>query len=333
MKRALGLCTTLLVVAGALAQGGCAIESYSLPTVGLRPVAPLTSEVAGRFAYEHTDEVRLERLDADEDAARVWSGSMTIALPGDPEPMPVQFEFWQAREAAPRAPAIVITPILGGGRSLAVSHCRAFTEAGMHAVLVERGTKVLRKSWPIPEVERHLRRAVAARRAVVDWLETRSDVDRERLGAFGISMGGILTSVLLAVEPRLQSGVVALAGADVPGIISRSVEGRLVDWRAAKAAELGIGEGSVEGMLRASLTSDPGLLAPFVDPRRVLFVSTRWDDVVPLEHQELLWERLGRPLRYDLPAGHYSGVIFLPWVMDQAVEWLGQRFQAARGEP
>ena len=31
-------------------------------------------------------------------------------------------------------------------------------------------------------------------------------------------MGGILTSVLLAVEPRLQSGVVALAGADVPGI-------------------------------------------------------------------------------------------------------------------
>lgn len=325
MTRALALCTSLLVAA---LQAGCAIDSYSLG-VDLRPAAPLTSDVATRFAYAHEGAARLERLDDDETAARVWSGSLTIRLSGDPEPMPVQFEFWQAREAPPRAPTIVITPILGGGRSLAVSHCRAFTEAGMHAVLVERGTKVLRKSWAIPEVERHLRRAVAARRAVVDWLETRPDVDPERLGAFGISMGGILTSVLLAVEPRLQSGVVALAGADVPGIISQSVEGRLVEWRAAKAAELGVGEGAVEGMLRASLTSDPGHLAPFIDPRRVLFVTTRWDDVVPLEHQELLWDRLGRPLRYDLPAGHYTGIIFLPWLMEQAVEWFGRRFEVA----
>ncbi len=332
MKRALGVCTSLLVAGSALLQGGCAIESYAMAT-DLRPTAPLTSDVAARFVYERVTPVELERLDDDETAARVFSGSLTIALPGDDEPMPVQFEFWQAREAAPRAPAIVITPILGGGRSLAVSHCRAFTEAGMHAVLVDRGTKVLKKSWPIGEVERHLRRAVAARRAVIDWLETRSDVDPARVAAFGISMGGILTSCLLAVEPRLQSGVVALAGADVPGIIRRSDEGRLVDWREAKAAELGIGEGAVEAMLRAALSSDPGHLAPYVDPRRVMLVTTRWDDVVPPDHQVLLWDRLGRPLRYDLPAGHYSGIIFLPWVMEQAVDWLRQRFEARPGEP
>lgn len=322
MVRALVPCTALLVAA---LQAGCAIGSYPLAP-DARGAAPLTSDVAARFAYAHEGPARLERLADDETAARVWSGSLVIRLLDDPEPVPVQFEFWQAREAPPRAPAIVITPILGGGRELALSHCRAFTEAGMHAVLVERGTKVLRRSWSIPEVERHLRRAVAARRAVVDWLEARPDVDPERLGAFGISMGGILTSVLLAVEPRLQSGVVALAGADVPGIIRRSVEGRLVEWRAAKAAELGVGEGAVEGVLRASLVSDPWHVAPFVDPRRVLFVTTRWDDVVPLEHQEMLWRRLGRPLRYDLPAGHYTGIIFLPWLMEQAIDWFGQRF-------
>lgn len=333
MKPALALSTWLLVLTSSLLQGGCAIESYSLRS-DLRPTAPLTSEVAARFAFEHLDEVQMERLEADEGAARVYSATMTVRVLGDPEPVLVQFEFWQAREAGPRAPAIVITPILGGGRSLAVSHCRAFTEAGMHAVLVDRGTKVLRSGWTVTDVERHLRRAVVARRAVVDWLETRRDVDPDKLGAFGISMGGILTSILLAVEPRLSSGVVALAGADVPGIIGRSVEGRLVKWRAARAADLGVGEGAVEALLRAALVSDPGHVAPFVDPRRVLLVSTRWDDVVPTEHQELLWERLGRPLRYDLPAGHYTGIIFLPWIMDQAVDWFGQRFQRpAASEP
>lgn len=309
---------------------GCAVRSYALDEVRVATMVP--SDVAARFAYERLDEVKLERLDLDEDVARVFSGSVTIRVADDTEPLLVQFEYWQARSAREPAPAIVITPILGGGRDLALYHCRAFNEAGMHAVLVDRGSKVLRKSWPVAAVERQLRRAVAARRAVVDWLETRADIDSTRLGAFGISMGGILTSVLLAVEPRLTSGVIALAGGDVPAIISRSDENRLVEWRAAKAVELGIDEAAVEALLRAALDSDPARMAPFVDPRRVLFISTRWDTVVPPENQELLWRELGRPLRYDLPAGHYTGIIFLPYVMGVAVEWLEERFKVAPGD-
>lgn len=325
----LALRLSLLLVA--LAPTGCFVRSYDLGEP-VRPALALPEDVQARFAYEPIDAagVKLEHLDLGEDAAHVWSGSFVLRLPDDPEPLSVAFELWQAREpVAARAPAIVITPILGGGRSLAVYHCRAFTEAGMHAVLVDRGTRVLKRTWPIEDVERQLRRAVAARRAVVDWLETRPDVDPRRLGAFGISMGGILTSVLLAAEPRLGSGVVALAGGDVPAIISRSEEGRLVEWRAQKATDLGADELAVETRLRACLPSDPAQLAPFVDARRVLFVTTRWDDVVPLENQELLWRALGCPQRYDLPAGHYSGIVYLPWVMDTAVEWFQARWRPA----
>jgi hypothetical protein len=321
---------SLLAVPVAALVSGCAVRSYALE--GERVPLAIPDDVAARFAYEQLTEVKLERLDLDEDVARVFSGSMTIRVADDPEPMLVQFEYWQARSARGRAPAVVITPILGGGRDLALYHCRSFNEAGLHSVLVDRGSKVLRRSWPIDSVERNLRRAVAARRAVVDWLETRTDVDATRLGAFGISMGGILTSVLLAVEPRLTSGVVALAGGDVPSIITKSDEGRLVEWRAAKAEELGIDEAAVEVLLRDTLHSDPARMAPFVDPRRVLFISTRWDTVVPLENQELLWRELGSPLRHDLPAGHYTAIVFLPYVMGLAVEWLEERFKAPPGD-
>jgi hypothetical protein len=321
----------LLLALVAVLPTGCFVRTYDLGAP-VRAAQAVPADVQARFAYEPIDaaSIRLERLELDEDSARVWSGSFTLRLPEDPEPLLVAFEFWQAREAAPKAPAIVITPILGGGRSLAVYHCRAFAEAGMHAVLVDRGTRVLKRTWPIPDVERQMRRAVAGRRAVVDWLTTREDVDPRRLGAFGISMGGILTSVLLAAEPRLGSGVVALAGGDVPAIISKSEESRLVEWRAQKASDLGVDELSVETKLRACLPSDPAQMAPFVDARRVLFVSTRWDDVVPLENQELLWRALGCPQRYDLPAGHYSGIVYLPWVMDTAVEWFQGRWRNSR---
>lgn len=312
-----------------LVVNGCVVQEYALEPRA-RPTAPLPADVAQRFGYTRLGDVALERLDQDESAARVFSGSFTIDVADDPEPLLVQFEYWQAREpSAPRAPAIVITPILGGGRSLATYQCRSFVEAGMHAVLVERGTRVLKRSWPIDEVERQFRRAVAARRAVVDWLEGRAEVDPARLGAFGISMGGEVTSVLLAVEPRLHSGIVALAGGDVPGVIRHSDENRLVEWREAKAAELGISEDEVEARLRVALVSDPELVAVHVDPRRVLFISTRWDEVVLPEYQEKLWQAMGRPARYDLAAGHYTGIIYLPWVMAEAIEWLEGRFALA----
>jgi dienelactone hydrolase len=316
-----------LALAALIVNAGCVVREYALEQA-TRPTVVVPDEVAHRFAYTRLGDAALARLEGDDEgAARVFSGSLTIDIADDPEPMLVQFEYWQAREPkAPRAPAIVITPILGGGRALAVYQCRSFVEAGMHAVLVERGTRVLKRSWPIAEVERQLRRAVAARRAVVDWLEERPEVDPTRLGAFGISMGGEVTSVLLAMEPRLGSGIVALAGADVPGLIRDSDEGRLVEWRQAKAAELGISEDEVEARLREALVSDPGAVARYVDPRRVLFISTRWDEVVMPEYQERLWEGLGRPARYDLAAGHYSGVLYLPWVMDLAIEWLEARF-------
>jgi dienelactone hydrolase len=315
----------LLALLAAVTLDGCIIHRWRVDDAP-REAAPITSAVAGRFDYDVDGDVALAPLPVEEDAARVFSGSVVVHLQGDPDPVLVQFQYWQARRAPARAPAIVVTPILGGGESLAEYHCRAFAEAGMHSVLVARGTKVLRDWWSVDEVDRQLRRAVVGRRAVVDWLETRPEVDPARLGAFGISMGGILTSALVAVEPRLSSAVVALAGGDVAQIIRYSTEGRLVSWREAKEGELHETVAEVEQRLRRALPDDPVRLAPFVDPRRVLFVSTRWDTVVPPANQELLWRALGRPERYDLPSGHYTGIVFLPKVMDLAVRWLESRF-------
>ena len=43
---------------------------------------------------------------------------------------------------------------------------------------------------------------------VVDWLETRDDVDRERIGLEGVSLGGYFCPRAVAFEPRFACGVV-----------------------------------------------------------------------------------------------------------------------------
>ena len=49
-------------------------------------------------------------------------------------------------------------------------------------------------------------------RRTIDYLETREDIDRKRLGYFGFSWGGRLGGLIPAVEPRLRVAVLHVAG-------------------------------------------------------------------------------------------------------------------------
>ena len=44
-------------------------------------------------------------------------------------------------------------------------------------------------------------------RRAIDYLETRSDINSGKIGVIGYSMGGNLTFLLTAVEPRIKSAV------------------------------------------------------------------------------------------------------------------------------
>jgi len=46
----------------------------------------------------------------------------------------------------------------------------------------------------------------------IDYLETRKDIDSDRLGYYGISWGGVMGGVLTAVEPRLKASVLIVGG-------------------------------------------------------------------------------------------------------------------------
>ena len=46
----------------------------------------------------------------------------------------------------------------------------------------------------------------------VDYLETRDDIDHERLAYWGVSWGGRMAPIMLAVEPRFKTAVLHVAG-------------------------------------------------------------------------------------------------------------------------
>ena len=49
-------------------------------------------------------------------------------------------------------------------------------------------------------------------RRSVDYLETRQDIDMERLGYYGLSMGAFFAPIPVALEPRIKAAVFASGG-------------------------------------------------------------------------------------------------------------------------
>jgi len=127
-------------------------------------------------------------------------------------------------------------------------------------------------------------------RRSVDYLETRSDIDHNRLAYYGISFGAVLGPINLAVENRFKVAVFAAGGCDY-------------------AKELP--------------ESDPFNYAPHVTIP-VLMINGRYDLMIPLDTcQEPLFRALGTPAQDKQHVLFDSGHIppLIPW-MKETLDWL-----------
>ena len=75
-------------------------------------------------------------------------------------------------------------------------------------------------------------------RRLVDWAETRPEIDRERIALIGFSMSALVASVTIAHEPRLAAGVLVMGGADLHEILA-ACNREIEDARERILAQLG----------------------------------------------------------------------------------------------
>jgi dienelactone hydrolase len=214
---------------------------------------------------------------------------------------------------APRkdAPLVLLVPILGGGEELLRTMARRFVDRGYHALYCDRAGSALRPPQRGPELETLLVRTVLHQRIALAWASDCDRIHPVQKFACGVSMGGIVTTLLTAVEPGLSGSAMCLAGADLPTILGNSAEARIEKWRDWRRSADGVSDDGLQRELRQCLRSDPLRFAPCVPTDRVFLVAADFDDVVRPEHQDLLWEALGRPQRLSVPLGHYTAALCL----------------------
>jgi dienelactone hydrolase len=298
-----------------------------------RPAAAMPIALDARMRSQPSDALEVT-LGPEEliEGLKVLPGTLRVQRPGVSESHQIGFAFYPAVGVSERSPALVVTPILGGDNGIAKLLAKDLATHGFHAVIVDRRwSSSAGLGTTFEAVDSNLSDMIADRRRAVDWLLTRPDVDPKRIGAYGVSLGGITTVNLAASEPRVMASVVVMAGGDLPAVLCRSVERECVNVSRANGVPEGASDAQREAFevaARKVIEADPYALAPYVDPASMLLFTTRRDTSVPSFLQERLREALGRPETYSLPTGHYSAIIYLPLILDRAREFLRRRFDA-----
>lgn len=216
----------------------------------------------------------------------------------------VEFELWRA--PGQRRPLVLLVPILAGGADLMASVGNRLAGYGFDVALAARAGSAMRPPQRGPELARLFERTVLHQRLLLAWQRAADGGPPPAVFALGISLGGIVTTAVAALEPGLSGAAICLSGGDLPDLVLASGEGRVQNWVRWRRDTDGIGTDGLRDELRRHLGLEPDALAAALDPRKILFVSARFDDVVPPRHQDLLWEALGRPERLVVPLGHYT---------------------------
>jgi pimeloyl-ACP methyl ester carboxylesterase len=189
---------------------------------------------------------------------------------------------------------------------------RVFASCGYHAAIVKRARFNFEPDGPLTQVEDSLRDAVVRHRETLDWLLEQPGVDANRVGAFGVSYGAMITSVMAAVDPRVKACVLDLAGGPLAGVMRTSVEHSLRrNWSRSRRCHSLTDEQLYEAMGKV-IRTDPVKLAPYLPRDHVLMLIARFDSSVPTRYQVRLWRALGKPRADFVPLGHYTSILMLP---------------------
>jgi dipeptidyl aminopeptidase/acylaminoacyl peptidase len=179
--------------------------------------------------------------------------------------------------------AVVLTHGTNTDRSSVLLETRALSAAGFGVLAFDwpgNGGSGGRVEWGRAE-----RNALGA---AVDWLSRRSDVDKERIGGAGFSMGGFVMAQVAATDKRIRAVLLAATPTDYAELtkFQHRQWGVLSEWPASLALRS-------TGMRVSEMR--PIDVVGQIAPRPLMLIAGDEDEYVPLSMEKALYAAAAPP--------------------------------------
>ena len=287
--------------------------------VEFRP-SSLETNVPERFRLTRETFSFEKRLIRETPRYRVWNVTFPSPIPTNDQTNDLvwgdYFEPIETLKPGQKRPAVVVLHILGADFALSRYLAARLADRGVAALFIrlpyygERRSPGISTRFLSADIERSttsMRQGICDVRRAATWLASRSDIDPNRIGATGISLGGIVASVTAAIDPQINRAATILAGGDLAEIMWNMPEPAS---RKAQAAFKAAGKTRTD-LERLTKPFDPLTYADRLKSKHVLMIAGNADEVIPPRCAQALWEAAGKPRIHWIDCGHYSSAGYL----------------------
>jgi hypothetical protein len=246
----------------------------------------------------------------------------------------VSMEWYLARDKDGKpikAPAVVV--VHESGRSMPVGRlfARGLNQKQLHTFLIHLPHYGKRRGKTRPDGSNILtlmRQAIADVRRARDAVSVLPFVDSSHIALQGTSLGGFVSATAAGLDRGYDSVFLMLAGGDLFDLIQTGK--RDTEKVRQRLEEAGMTDDDVRKMAHVI---EPTRLAHRLDRNRTWLYSGKSDTVVPLKNANVLAEavKLEKPHHILMNANHYSGIIYLPFVLRHISDQI-EKLSAADGK-
>jgi dienelactone hydrolase len=234
----------------------------------------------------------------------------------------VHAEFYRPQGDGP-FPGVVVLDILAGDGKVARMVSTVLAQNGIAALYVylpyygprrAPGSKERFLSADYKKSLEAMRQGVLDVRRAGAWLANRKDIDAQRLGIVGVSLGSFVAALTAEMEPRFQRVAIVLGGGGL-------VDGYYEDPRGKVLRLIWEGLGGSKKMLQDLLAPvDPLTCAANLKERQLLILAAKNDEVVPPKMAEALWKASGQQEICWYDCGHYSAILYVVPALEHVVK-------------
>ena len=231
-------------------------------------------------------------------------------------------------KGTPPFPCVIVQHGYGGDKTFALILAGSLTNKGYATIAIDaeyhgerevKGKDIF--SVDIESDAAALLQTVIDLRRTVDYLQTRKDIDPNRIGYIGVSMGGFLGSVFCGVEQRAKTCILVVAGGNWKLVVRNSqIEPAIAMRKYAKEHNL-----SVDEMAGKMDFVDPVNFIGLISPRPVLFLNGKEDTIVPPVSTEALYAAAKEPKKiiwYNRVPPDTSGHLVPPLeALNESIKW------------
>lgn len=225
-----------------------------------------------------------------------------------------------------RKPAMVVVHESGRGMTVGRMVARGLRDRGIHAFMVQLPFYGERRPAAVSVNDRGfaevMQQGIADVRRARDAVAALPGVDTTMISLQGTSLGGFLSATTAGLDPAFQNVFILLAGGNLPQLIETG------ERETAQVKRMLASQGFTGERMRKLLNRfEPNRLAHRINAKHLWLYTATYDTTVPPIHAESFARACNLPESHHIhmPATHYSGVIFLPMVLDQIATRSGGR--------